>query len=437
MKKIVVKFGGTSLADAGQIKKAAEIILADPDRRFAVVSAPGKRFKEDTKVTDLLLNAWKCADAGEDFAPLLAEVAGRLREIAAELGLEIDFSEDLRRIGEQLSSRPEREYTASRGEYFSGRLMAAYLGWPFLDAADCIVFDENGQLMEEETDRRLAAGTAGLERAVIPGFYGRDTAGRIRTFSRGGSDITGSLVARAVGASLYENWTDVSGLLFTDPHMVKDPAVIRYITYEELRELSYLGASVLHEDAVFPVRKAGIPINIRNTNRPQDDGTLIVAELPEGYDPGAVTGVAGKKGYTTVHVTKSLMNNEIGFAARLLMIFAEHGVSLEHCPTGIDTIAVVVQEALFAPKKDAIMEAIRQELQPEELYLDEDLAVIAVVGTGIMNNRGVAARVFTAVAGEGVNVRMIDSGAGGKDIILSVRSGDLEAAVQGIYKEFA
>jgi aspartate kinase len=436
MKKITAKFGGSSLASAAQFRKVGAILAADPDRRFVVASAPGKRDSGDTKVTDLLYRCYDLAAAGEEYLPVLDAIRARFADIAGELGASFDVEAELAPIREHLAAAPRRDYMASRGEYLNSRLLAAWLGWPFVDAASCVRFRSDGSFDADATQTLLSQALSGLDRAVVPGFYGADETGRVVTFSRGGSDVSGSLVARAVGADLYENWTDVSGVLFTDPRIVKNPIPIPYITYRELRELSYMGASVLHEDAVFPVRRAGIPINIRNTNRPEDPGTMIVAALPEGVTPPPVTGVAGRKGFSSVLVEKSMMNAEVGFGARLLDIFAEKGVPFEHCPTGIDTMSVVVSESLFTPHKAEVLAAVEARLKPDSVKLEEGLAMIAVVGCGMVANKGIAARILGAVTAAGVNIRMIDQGSSELNIILGIDAGDYETAVRGIYREF-
>ena len=436
MKTITAKFGGSSLASAAQFRKVGAILAADPARRFVVASAPGKRDSGDTKVTDLLYRCYDLAAAGEDFEPVLEKIRLRFADIAGELGVGFDVNAELAPIRTYLLTAPSRDYMASRGEYLNSRLLAAWLGWPFVDAASCVRFAPDGSFDSETTQKLLSEALAGRERAVVPGFYGADADGRVITFSRGGSDVSGSLVARASASDLYENWTDVSGVLFTDPRIVKDPRPIAYITYRELRELSYMGASVLHEDAVFPVRKANIPINIRNTNRPEDPGTLIVPTLPEGVSPAPVTGVAGRKGFDAVQVEKSMMNAEVGFGAKLLDIFADLGVPFEHCPTGIDTMSVVVSDSLFAPHKAAILEAVESRLKPDAVKLEENLALIAVVGCGMVANKGIAARILGAVTAAGVNIRMIDQGSSELNIILGIDAADYETAVRGIYTEF-
>lgn len=436
MKTTVVKFGGTSLATAEQIRKVAAIVKADPARRYVVASAPGKRDSGDTKVTDLLYRCYEAASSGADFSPILAQIRARFADIIAELGIAFDLDKELSIVRSHLENNPQRDYMASRGEYLNSRILAKYLGFQFLDAAAMVCFHPNGRFDAARTDALLREGLAGAEYAVIPGFYGASDDGRIHTFSRGGSDVTGSLVACAADAQLYENWTDVSGMLFTDPRIVPDPQPISHISYRELRELSYMGASVLHEDAVFPVRKAGIPINIRNTNHPEDAGTLIVPEVPRSAQNKLVTGIAGRKGFTSVLVEKSMMNNEVGFGAKILEIFAANGAPFEHCPTGIDTMSVVVNSVQFREKKDIILQQVRTELQPEYVCVEPGLAMIAVVGHGLVYTKGSAARVFGTLAKAGVNIRMIDQGSSEMNIIIGVAEEDYEAAIRSLYDEF-
>jgi len=435
MKPIVAKFGGSSLADAAQFRKAAEIVRADADRRYIVASAPGKRDQSDVKVTDLLYRCYDLAAAGRDFAPVLAQIRARFAEIMAELSIDFPLDDELDAIAARLREAPERDFMASRGEYLNSKLLAAYLGFRFIDAADAVRFTTDGRFLAEGTNEALASALRGADYAVVPGFYGADDTGRVHTFTRGGSDVTGALVARAVNARLYENWTDVSGMLFTDPRIVPNPGTIDRISYRELRELSYMGASVLHEDAVFPVRAAGIPINIRNTNRPDDAGTMIPHNPPAATER-PVTGVAGRRGFTVLQVEMSLMNNEIGFGARLLNILAAHGVSFEHCPTGIDTMSVVMDSASFNACREAVLRQIELQLRPDHLSVEEGLALIAVVGHGMGGTRGVAARVFSAVAGAGVNIRMIDQGSSELNIIIGVDDSGYEAAIRAICAAF-
>ena len=434
MNKIVVKFGGSSLASASQIRKAVDIIRADPDRRYVVCSAPGKRTGDDIKVTDLLYSCYDKAAAGDDFAPGLEQIRVRFAQIVEELGISFDVEGELDVIRAHLQAKPDRDYMASRGEYLNSKIIAAYLEFPFVDAADYVVFYADGVYNAQETNSRLAAALADKEYAVVPGFYGALPNGDIHTFSRGGSDLTGSIVALAVGASLYENWTDVSGMLAADPRLVEKPHTIEYITYKELRELSYMGASVLHEDAVFPVRAAGIPINIRNTNAPEDAGTMIVANIPQDVKKRVVTGVAGKKGFSSIQIEKSMMNAQSGFLVKVLDIIAANGVPFEHCPTGIDTVSVIVETEAFRNRRDAILREIHERLHPDMVILENGLAMIAVVGQGMVSYKGVAAKIFAAVADAGINIRMIDQGSSELNIIIGVEEADYEKAIRSIYQ---
>ena len=435
MKK-VVKFGGSSLADAGQFRKVADIIHADPSRAYVVPSAPGKRFDGDTKVTDLLYALYHKAAEGGDMGPVLDTIRSRYQEIIDGLQL-TDFSLDdqFAEIEARLKEDPQSDYAASRGEFLNAHIMARYLGYEFVDAAEVIFFDEDGNLASKRTKKAVAAKLENIPRAVIPGFYGMGHDGKIRTFSRGGSDITGSIVAGAVKADVYENWTDVSGFMVADPRIIKDPVNIDTITYRELRELSYMGASVLHEDAIFPVRGEGIPINIRNTNKPEDDGTWIVESTCQksGY---VITGIAGKKGFCTVLIYKALMNAEVGFGRRVLQAFEDNGISFEHMPSGIDTMTVVVHEDEFMHKEQKVISAIHRYVQPDVVEIESDLALIAVVGRGMKSMRGTAGRIFSALAHAKVNVRMIDQGSSELNIIIGVANEDFENAVRAIYDIF-
>ncbi len=436
MNKIVVKFGGSSLADAAQFRKVADIIKSDPARRYVVASAPGKRSKTDTKVTDMLYRCYDLAVEGADFTEQLAAIEARFAGIISELGLDFPLAEEIAAIRSQLEAGPSRDYMASRGEYLNSKILAAYLGYAFHDAAESIRFTPEGHFLAGITAENLATALSVYDYAVIPGFYGADENGGIHTFSRGGSDVTGSLVAQATKAELYENWTDVSGMLFTDPGIVESPQTIDCLTYSELRELSYMGASVLHEDAVFPVRKAGIPINIRNTNRPEDAGTMIVSAPPAGSRTRTITGIAGRKGFTSIHVEKSMMNGEVGFGVKLLQIFADHGVPFEHCPTGIDTMSAIVNSAQLHSVEAEVLRDIEEMLHPDHLSVEGSLAMIAVVGRGMVAARGTAARIFRTLADAGINIRMIDQGSSELNIIIAVEEADYEEAVRAIYREF-
>ena len=431
----VVKFGGSSLASAEQFQKVGDIIHADKDRRLVVPSAPGKRHGGDEKVTDMLYDCYAHVETDQDFTERLAHVKARYDEIIEGLKLDLDLTDEFKTIADNFRKNIGVEYAASRGEYLNGIVLAAYLDYDFIDAFDVIFFKQNGRLDEEKTNRVMREVLASHERAVIPGFYGQREDGAVKTFSRGGSDITGSIVARAVKADVYENWTDVSGFLIADPRIVEKPAQIETITYTELRELAYMGASVLHEDSIFPVRKMGIPINIRNTNRPEDDGTWIV-ESTARKSKYTVTGIAGKKGFCSVNIAKDYMNAEVGFVRKVLQAFEDQGISIEHIPSGIDTMAVFVHEDEFIDKEQAVVSGIHQLAQPDMLEIEADLALIAVVGRGMKSQRGTAGRIFSALAHAHVNVRMIDQGSSELNIIIGVENRDFETAIKAIYDIF-
>lgn len=434
MKK-VVKFGGSSLANAEQFQKVGDIIRSEESRRYVVPSAPGKRYAGDTKVTDLLYACYNKAEAEQDFSCILTEIKERYYEIIRGLKLDLSLEEEFKKIEADFAAHAGTEYAASRGEFLNGKVMAAYLGYEFVDAAEVIRFDKNGNFDAEKTDKLLSKRLQKCERAVIPGFYGGKEDGTVKTFSRGGSDVTGSLVAKAIHADIYENWTDVSGFLVTDPRIVDDPAVIETITYRELRELSYMGATVLHEDAIFPVRKEGIPINIRNTNRPEDKGTFIV-ESTCRKPKYTITGIAGKKGFCSINIEKSMMNSEIGFGRKVLQVFEDQGISFEHVPSGIDTMTVYVHQDEFEEKEQQVIAGIHRAVQPDFVEMESDLALIAVVGRGMKSQRGTAGRVFAALAHAHVNVKMIDQGSSELNIIIGVENRDFETAVKAIYDIF-
>ena len=434
MKKIV-KFGGSSLANAQQFEKVGEIIRSDESRRYVVPSAPGKRFDGDTKVTDLLYKCYNIAVQGEDFGAVLQEIKERYYEIIRGLKLDLSLEEEFAQIEKDFKAQAGSDYAASRGEFLNGKVMAAYLGYEFVDAATVIRFDKNGNFDADKTDKLLSKRLAKCERAVIPGFYGAYEDGTVKTFSRGGSDVTGSLVAKAIKADLYENWTDVSGFLVTDPRIVENPAVIETITYRELRELSYMGATVLHEDAIFPVRKEGIPINIKNTNKPEDKGTFIVESTCK-KPKYTITGIAGKKGFCSINIEKSMMNSEVGFGRKVLQVFEDQGISFEHIPSGIDTLTVYVHQDEFEEKEQQVIAGIHRAVQPDFVEMESDLALIAVVGRGMKSQRGTAGRIFSALAHANVNVKMIDQGSSELNIIIGVENRDFEAAVKAIYDIF-
>ena len=434
MKK-VVKFGGSSLASARQFKKVKAIIDADKARGYVVPSAPGKRDGKDTKVTDLLYQCYEACAAGQSYKRILDQIKKRFDDIINGLDLDLNLDFEFDTIEENFKNKAGRAYAASRGEYLNGIIMSHYLGFPFVDAADVVFFDENGVFLPEKTNDELEARLASMKQAVIPGFYGSKPDGSIATFSRGGSDVTGSLVARALHADLYENWTDVSGFLVADPRIVEDPAPIETITYRELRELSYMGASVLHEDAIFPVRKEGIPINIRNTNRPEDKGTLIV-ESTCRKPRHTVTGIAGKKGFCSINIEKAMMNAEVGFGRKVLSVFEQYGISFEHMPSGIDTMTVYVHQSEFEEYEQSVIAGIHRAVEPDTVELESDLALIAVVGRGMRSNRGTAGRIFSALAHARVNVKMIDQGSSEWNIIIGVENDDFETAIRAIYDIF-
>ncbi|MFR9273196.1 MAG: aspartate kinase [Clostridia bacterium] len=434
MKK-VVKFGGSSLASAAQFEKVGAIIRRDDSRRYVVPSAPGKRTPNDTKVTDMLYSCYGQAIMEEEFEEQLKEIKSRFKEIIKGLKLDLSLDAEFKTIEENFSKKIGRDYAASRGEYLNGIIMAAYLGYEFIDAAEIIVFDESGEFDASATNKILSERLARTERAVIPGFYGAMPDGKIKTFSRGGSDITGSIVAKAVHACMYENWTDVSGFLVADPRIVRNPKAIDVITYRELRELSYMGATVLHEDAIFPVRKEGIPINIRNTNMPEDKGTLIV-EGTCRKPRFTITGIAGKKDFASITVEKAMMNSEVGFCKKVLEVFEENDISIEHMPSGIDTMTIFVHQDEFEEKEQKVIAGIHRAVEPDYLELESDLALIAVVGRGMRATRGTSGRIFSALAHANVNVKMIDQGSSELNIIIGVRDHDFEAAVRALYDIF-
>lgn len=434
MKK-VVKFGGSSLADASQFRKAGAIIRADDSRVYIVPSAPGKRHDGDIKITDLLYECYELAKDGKNFYEPFLAVKDRYNEIIQGLNLNISLNEAFDIIEEKLLHEPERDYTASRGEYLNGLIMASYLGYQFIDAADVIFFDESGNFSQQATNAALAPRLEDSPNAVIPGFYGTGHDGKIKTFSRGGSDITGSIIASACRAGVYENWTDVSGLLMADPHIISSPAVMRNITYRELRELAYMGASVMHEDAIFPVKKAGIPINIRNTNNPEDPGTWIV-ENTARRSRYTITGITGRKDFCSIIISKDLMHSQPDFYRKVVQCFEENNIPPEHLPSGIDTMTVIVQEAKFIEHEQEVLGRIAKIVEPESLEVEAGIALIAVVGRSMKSQTGTAAKIFRALADARINVRMIDQGASELNIIVGVLNEDFERAVRAIYHAF-
>ena len=433
----VAKFGGSSVADGIQLTKMKNIIEADSDRKYIVVSAPGKRFDGDSKVTDLLYLCKTHIDHNLPHDQLFQVIADRYMAVLINLGIQLDLNRYFDEIRENLRKNPTADYVASRGEYLSAILVAAFLGYDFVDTAGLIQFDAKGRFLSEETNAALKAELAKHERAVIPGFYGSGPDGEIRTFSRGGSDITGSLIARAVDADVYENWTDVSGFLCADPRIVKNPKQISSISYKELRELSYMGASVLHEDAIYPARMGNIPINIRNTNKPDDPGTMITDDMSLlTREERVVTGIAGSKDFTVVGLYKNMMSSEKGFVRRILGILDDYDIQFEHLPSGIDTVSVVMADKNVDGRLDELLEEFQSRLRPDSIDVIHDIALIATVGHGMDRRAGTSARLFTALANAGVNIRMIDQGSSEMNIIVGVENKDFETAIRAIYAEF-
>ena len=432
----VAKFGGSSVADAIQIRKLSDIVKADDAIKYVVVSAPGKRYADDSKVTDLLYLCKTHIEHKIPYEQIFQVIYDRFMAVEADLGVDVDIKAELRKIKKNIEDGASVDYIASRGEYLNAMIIAAYLGFDFVDAQDIIKFNDKGKLMEDMTNELIGKRLAKHECAVIPGFYGEKLEdGTIKTFSRGGSDITGALIARATGADVYENWTDVSGFLMADPRIVKDPKPINSISYMELRELSYMGASVLHEEAIFPAKAEGIPINIRNTNRPKDPGTMITAD-PEVSENQIISGIAGRKNFTVIGIYKSHLANEKGFIRRLAGIIEDNDLTIEHLPTGIDTMSVVIDSKTLNGKLDEIIEEFKYQLKPDSIDVVEDMALIATVGAGMSARKGTSARLFTALADAGVNIRMIDQGSSEMNIIVGVEEKDFETAIKAIYGAF-
>ncbi|MBQ6496980.1 MAG: aspartate kinase [Firmicutes bacterium] len=436
MRMKVAKFGGSSVADALQIEKIRNIIQGDPDIRYVVVSAPGKRFADDSKVTDLLYLCKTHIEHKIPYEQIFQVIYDRFMAVEADLGVDVDIKKELKEIKQEIEEGVSVDYIASRGEYLNAKIVAAYLGYDFVDAKELIKFNEKGKLMDDLTNEKISKVLSEHEYAVIPGFYGERLGdGKVKTFTRGGSDITGALIARATNAEVYENWTDVSGFLMADPRIVKNPKPIKSISYIELRELSYMGASVLHEDAIFPAKIAGIPINIRNTNSPEDSGTMITAH-PKASENQVISGVAGRKNFTVIGIYKNHLANEKGFIRRLAGIIEDHDMTIEHLPTGIDTMSVVIDNKNLNGKLDELVEEFERQLKPDSLDVVEDMALIATVGAGMASRKGTSAKLFAALADIGVNIRMIDQGSSEMNIIVGVENKDFERSVKAIYEAF-
>ncbi len=432
----VLKFGGTSLASAEQFKKVAEIIKAEKERRYVIASAPGKRFSDDIKVTDLLIS---CAEALPDIAAankIFRVVEERYNDIIRDLKLDFSLENDFSIIKNKFTEPDVFDYIVSRGEYLNSKILAKYLGYKFIDAADCIFFAEDGKVNFEKTYNAIAKMAHSAEYAVFPGFYGMNFNGNVKTFSRGGSDITGSIIAAGIRADIYENWTDVSGFLMVDPRIVDNPKPIDEITYRELRELSYMGATVLHEDAVFPVHKAGIPINIRNTNKPEDVGTMIVRKATKSSNSSIITGIAGTTGFSAIYIEKDMMNGEIGFTRKVLELLENRQINFEHLPSGIDTMTIVLKSDYIADCEQELIEEINAAVKPDSVYVYDHLALIAVVGHGMQKSKGTATKLFSALSEADINIRMIDQGSSELNIIVGINEEDYKNAIKAIYSKF-
>ncbi|NFO10632.1 aspartate kinase [Clostridium botulinum] len=435
MNTIITKFGGSSLADAVQFRKVKNIITANKSRKYIVPSAPGKRISKDSKITDLLYLCHAHINAGISLDDVFNHVKKRYIGIVTDLELDLNIQSHLDIIKKDLEEGASSDYAASRGEYLNAIILSKYLGFEFVDAKDVIKFNTDGCLNYNETLTLLKEKLSSIDKAVIPGFYGSDSNGNIITFSRGGSDVTGALVTASLNADLYENWTDVSGFLMADPRIISNPKPISTITYTELRELSYMGASVLHEEAIFPVRQAGIPINIKNTNKPEDKGTFIVEDTLSD-DSQIITGIAGKKDFTVISIAKALMNSELGFCRKILSILEQHNVSFENMPSGIDTVCLVISDSQLKNKTALIVEEIKRTCNPDTIDVHPNMALIATVGKGMAKQKGVASKVFTALSEANVNIRMIDQGSSEINILVGIENDNFEKAITAIYNAF-
>lgn len=432
----VAKFGGSSVADALQIGKIKNIIENDPDIHYVVVSAPGKRFSDDSKVTDLLYLCKAHIEHNLPYQQIFQVICDRFMAVEVNLGVNVGLKEEFEEIRKNLEAGASADYIASRGEHLNAMLIAAYLGFDFVDSSRIVRFDEKGRFMEDLTNKEIAEELKHHERAVIPGFYGAKVDGTIKTFSRGGSDITGALVARAVGADVYENWTDVSGFLMADPRIVKDPKPISTVSYKELRELSYMGASVLHEDTIYPARIANIPINIRNTNEPENPGTMITSEPAKLEEGQIIAGIAGSKDFTVITMYKALLSSERGFIRKMSGVLEDFDIPIEHIPSGVDTLSVVISNKQLGGKLEDILDEFERQLKPDHMEVSDDIALIATVGAGMSLRTGVSAKLFTALAEKKVNIRMIDQGSSEMNIIVGVENKDFEKAIRAIYGAF-
>ncbi len=434
----VTKFGGSSMADAGQYKKVRDILLSDPARKVVIVSAAGKRNKDDHKITDLLYLCHAHTEYGVDCTGVFDMITSRYLQIRDELGIDLDLETDFAALKQRLEEKSvSRDELASRGEYFSAKLMAAYLGFRFIDAADWIQFRYDGSV-DTETSYATLRKLVNLRRgAVIPGFYGVTADGHIRTFSRGGSDITGALAAAALDADIYENWTDVSGILMADPRIVENPEPIPEVTYDELRELSYSGAQVLHEDTIFPVQEKNIPLNIRNTNAPEDAGTMIREDFTTNREANRfITGITGKKDFTIISLSKRGMHNQVGVLHKALSVLTRHNLSVDYVPNGIDNVSMVLPTETVEPHLYTILAEIQKEVKPDSLCVHDQIAVVAAVGRRMAYRPGISGKVFAALGEAGINIRMINQGPDELNIIFGVDNKDFAEAIRVLYHSF-
>lgn len=437
MSVTVVKFGGTSMADAKSINQVADIVKQDKKRRYVVVSAPGKRFSQDHKITDMLYACYHDLQINGECKATFDKIRERFKGIVSDLGLDIDIDAYLNQVESDMLKYNSAEFCASRGEYLSAIITAAKLGYKFIDAKDIMVFNENGDFEPEITNEKVKQVLSKVERAVIPGFYGGDESGLVHTFSRGGSDVSGAVIARAVGATMYENWTDVNGFMTADPRIVSNPKPIEKLSYRELRELAYMGANVLHPESIFPVRVGNIPINIRNTFCPEAKGTMIVPELEEkDLNNRVITGIAGKKGYSIVYIEKSMMNSELGFVRKVLAVLEYYNISFEHLPTGIDTMSIVIADSELAGKEEVVIERIKKVVNPDHIEIKSNISLVATVGHGMSYKPGTASTLCGALAKENINIRMIDQGSSEMNIIVGISTSDYEKAINAIYNAF-
>lgn len=433
---VVAKFGGSSVANAKQFEKVKDIVLKDDKRRYIIPSAPGKEHPEDQKVTDLLYLLYNMASHHLNYLEVLNMVKNRYQVIIENLNINLDLDHEFDMLNTYIQEGASRDFISSRGEYLNGKVLANYLDFDFIDAKDLIFFKEDGHFDEEKTYRALSEMKNKHKYAVIPGFYGSMPDGSIHTFSRGGSDLTGSIVARGVSAELYENWTDVSGFLASDPRIVENPRRIEYITYKELRELAYSGANILHDEAIFPVISKGIPIEIRNTNAPSDGGTFIVEKLEKNHKGPTITGIAGRKNFSVINIEKVRMNSELSFHRRILTVLEANDVYLEHMPSSIDSLSLIIADKYLQNKQESLISEFKTFINPDSISVETDIALVTVVGRNMKNHIGISSTIFTALAQNKINIQMIIQGSSELNIILGIKSSDYEKAINTIYHAF-